>query len=61
MSVDDALRDDTQALALDLVHLRRRLHQHPEVGLHLPVTQQIVLDALDGLGLEQGSGKVVFQ
>ncbi len=57
MSVDDALRDDTQALAPDLVHLRRRLHQHPEVGLHLPVTQQIVLDALDGLGLEVSVGE----
>jgi len=57
VSVDDALRDDTQALALDLVHLRRRLHQHPEVGLHLPVTQQIVLDALDGLGLEVSVGE----
>ncbi len=57
MSVDDALRDDAQALAPDLVGLRRRLHQHPEVGLHLPVTQQMVLEALDGLGLEVSVGE----
>ncbi|MBM7829475.1 hippurate hydrolase [Agromyces cerinus] len=36
----------------DLVALRRRLHAEPELGLELPATQQKVLDALDGLGLE---------
>ncbi len=36
-----------------LVALRRDLHRHPELGLHLPRTQQAVLRALDGLtGLE---------
>ena len=33
----------------ELVALRRRLHATPEIGLHLPVTQQIVLEALDAL------------
>lgn len=36
----------------ELIDLRRRLHAAPEIGLHLPGTQQMVLDALDGLGLE---------
>lgn len=36
----------------DLVALRRRLHEVPEIGLHLPLTQQIVLEALAGLDLE---------
>lgn len=36
----------------ELVALRRRLHQIPEVGLHLPQTQAAVLEALDGLPLE---------
>ncbi|HMT89951.1 MAG TPA: amidohydrolase, partial [Dermatophilaceae bacterium] len=36
----------------DLVALRRDLHRHPEIGLHLPRTQQRVLDALAGLDLE---------
>ncbi len=36
----------------ELVDLRRRLHAIPEVGLHLPATQRIVIDALAGLDLE---------
>ena len=43
--------------ASDLVALRRRLHAHPEVGLHLPVTQATVLEALDGLPLEVTTGR----
>ena len=40
----------------ELVALRRRLHQVPEVGLDLPQTQALVLDALAGLGLEITTG-----
>ena len=40
----------------DAVALRRRIHARPEIGLDLPVTQEIVLDALDGLGLEISTG-----
>ncbi|MGP9539816.1 M20 metallopeptidase family protein [Brachybacterium sp. AOP43-C2-M15] len=36
----------------ELVALRRRLHTTPEIGLHLPATQRIVLEALEGLDLE---------
>lgn len=36
----------------EIVELRRRLHRHPERGVHLPVTREIVLDALRGLPLE---------
>ncbi|HEY8452656.1 MAG: M20 family metallopeptidase [Micromonosporaceae bacterium] len=50
------LREDAAALAPDLVALRRRLHQIPEIGLHLPKTQQAVLEALDGLPLEISVG-----
>jgi amidohydrolase len=35
------------------VSLRRRLHQIPEVGLHLPETQRAILNELDGLPIEQ--------
>lgn len=35
-----------------LIELRRRLHSTPEIGLQLPVTQQLVLDALADLDLE---------
>jgi hippurate hydrolase len=45
------------SLAPDLVALRRRLHQVPELGNDLPLTQALVLDALEGLGLEVSVGK----
>ncbi|MSO86417.1 MAG: amidohydrolase [Acidimicrobiia bacterium] len=35
----------------EAVALRRRLHEAPELGLHLPHTQAAVLEAIDGLGL----------
>ncbi len=44
------------AIAGDLVDLRRRLHQVPELALDLPKTQAIVLDALAGLDLEVTTG-----
>jgi amidohydrolase len=43
----------------ELIALRRRLHQVPEIGLDLPQTQAIVLDALAGLGLEVSTGTSV--
>lgn len=59
MERDDRLRDDAQALSNDLIGLRHRLHQHPEIGLDLPVTQQMVLEALDGLPLEITTGQAL--
>ena len=41
----------------DAIELRRRIHRHPELGLELPRTQEVVLDALDGLGLELTTGE----
>src|SRR5690349_14820948 len=43
-------------MAGDLVELRHRLHRYPEIGLALPRTQEAVLAALDGLGLEISTG-----
>ncbi|HET6738471.1 MAG TPA: M20 family metallopeptidase [Kribbella sp.] len=40
-----------------LVELRRVLHREPEVGLMLPRTQQVVMDALAGLPLEVSTGR----
>lgn len=48
--------DDALALTDDLVRLRHALHRHPEIGLHLPRTQQTVLEALAGLDLEITTG-----
>lgn len=39
-----------------VVALRRRLHEHPELGLELPRTQRAVLDELDDLGLSITTG-----
>ncbi|WP_427893039.1 M20 metallopeptidase family protein [Kribbella sp. GL6] len=41
----------------EIVALRRELHQVPEFDLDLPKSQQLILDALDGLPLEITLGK----
>ncbi|MDI3389326.1 M20 family metallopeptidase [Streptomyces sp. B-S-A8] len=51
------LLEDAHALQGDLVRLRRTLHRHPETGLDLPRTQETVLAAIDGLGLEVTTGR----
>ncbi len=56
MPTTQALRDDARAIFDDLVQLRHRLHEQPEVGLQLPRTQELVLRGLDGLGLEITTG-----
>ncbi len=41
----------------DLIKLRRELHRQPELGLHLPRTQQTLLAALADLPLEISTGR----
>ncbi|MFI5081480.1 MAG: M20/M25/M40 family metallo-hydrolase, partial [Streptosporangiales bacterium] len=50
------VRDDAEAVAPELVALRRAIHREPEIGLDLPGTQRKVLAALDGLPLEISLG-----
>ena len=38
------------------IDLRRRLHRCPEVGLHLPRTQELVLEAFADLPVELTTG-----
>ncbi len=53
MPVDTAsLREEAKDLLSPTVALRRTLHQWPEVGNELPVTQETVLAAIDDLPLE---------
>jgi len=52
----ESLREDARAMQDELVELRHTLHRRPEVGLQLPHTQETVLRALDGLGLEGSTG-----
>jgi amidohydrolase len=55
----DGLLDDARVLLPSTLGLRRKLHRHPEVGLQLPHTQQAVLEAVAGLGLELRTGRSV--
>ncbi|MEZ0446822.1 M20 metallopeptidase family protein [Cellulomonas sp. ICMP 17802] len=50
------LRADAAAQQPEIVALRRALHRTPELGLRLPATQQLVLDAIAPLGLEVSTG-----
>ena len=54
-----ALLADARAAGPELVRLRRALHRRPETGLRLPRTQEAVLAALDGLGLEVRTGSAL--
>jgi hippurate hydrolase len=45
-----------RSLLSEAIALRRRLHAEPELGLILPTTQQVLLGALAGLGLELETG-----
>jgi hippurate hydrolase len=51
-----SMHEDAAELAGELAVLRRALHREPELGLELPRTQEKVLTALDGLGLEVSTG-----
>jgi len=53
------IQDDVAAIAGDLVDLRRRIHQDPEIGLDLPRTQAKVLAALEGMPLEVNPGRAL--
>lgn len=53
MSADPtALLEEANDLLTPTIELRRTLHQWPEVGNHLPITQEHVLSALEGLPLD---------
>ena len=52
-----SLLSDARAMHPELIELRHALHREPEIGLDLPLTQQKVLDALDGLPLEISTGE----
>ena len=54
-----AVTEDAAAIAGELAHLRRAIHAEPETGLHLPLTQEKILAALDGLPLEVTLGSAL--
>ncbi|MDN6747571.1 MAG: M20/M25/M40 family metallo-hydrolase, partial [Brevibacterium sp.] len=48
--------EDAADIVGGLVTLRRALHEKAEVGLDLPATQKLVLDAIEGLDIEVTKG-----
>jgi hippurate hydrolase len=48
----DSILAAARDLQPEVVDLRRRIHQEPELGLELPETRSKILDALEGLPLE---------
>jgi amidohydrolase len=52
----NGLLSDAAALLDETVALRRAMHRHPEVGLHLPRTQDLVAETLSAIGLEPHRG-----
>lgn len=50
---------DAREIHADLVDFRRAMHRHPEIGLHLPRTQERVLAALAPLDLEVTTGSAL--
>ncbi|MFI8279673.1 M20 family metallopeptidase [Streptomyces sp. NPDC085929] len=51
------LLDEAHRLLPGIIDVRRSLHRAPELGLHLPLTQQTVLEALTGLPLHITAGE----
>src|SRR5918994_3661588 len=56
-TVITALRAAAEAILPEVVATRRRIHRRPEIGLHLPETQAVIVDALRDLGLEPRLGR----
>ncbi|NXY93776.1 amidohydrolase [Streptomyces sp. BR123] len=52
----EGLLAEARAALPGMVALRRSIHRFPELGRHLPRTQQAVLEALGGLGLDLVTG-----
>lgn len=48
--------DGAKAMLAETVKLRRRIHQHPELGLHLPETVKAVRESLAGLDVTIDEG-----
>lgn len=48
----ESIIEDARAILPEIIELRRALHRNPEVGLELPGTRTLVLEALAGLPLE---------
>jgi hippurate hydrolase len=50
---------DARALLPDVLAIRRRIHRHPEIGTDLPVTQAVIVEELERLGLTPALGRAL--
>jgi amidohydrolase len=57
MGEDQGLLEEAREALPAAIELRRRLHRRPEIGLELPLTQEAVLESIEGLGLEVEKGR----
>lgn len=48
----ETIRDEALELQDSTVAFRRSLHERPEVGNHLPITRELLLESLEGLPLD---------
>ena len=55
----DSLLAAAREIQTDVVDIRRRLHRRPEIGLQLPWTQRLVVEALERLGLAPRLGESI--
>jgi hippurate hydrolase len=54
-----ALLTAANAILPDAIAIRRRAHRRPEIGLQLPITQALVVEELERLGLSPKRGSAV--
>lgn len=55
--IDRSILEDAEEFLPEVVKLRRKLHQHPELGLDLPFTQAAIIEALEGLPVTITTGR----
>jgi amidohydrolase len=53
----EALLREARSLLPEVVRLRRQIHRRPEIGLTLPHTQALIIEALGDLNLQITTGK----
>ena len=54
-----ALLADARRNLPDVVAIRRRIHRQPEVGKNLPITQAVIVEELERLGLTPARGRAL--